>query len=450
MSLSEAETREHLLSIVVRLNDTLWRSEQLGVPGLLTRRTIRGDEEREMTDEIELIGDGDGVVVVGNASAIERFLDHVSLRPHAEQFDLARVTSVLKSGADLAETAAGIAEQSALYLKLTPESAKKIQEAGGLMKTKVKGVSHAMVGETGKDTLGWLQVEDGPASLLTNPAVLSGVGGIMTQLAQQSEAQELKELFERIDEKLDDVRRAQRDHVLAKMDAAAEAIEEAMTIHRHGGDPATLWDKVSGASETLHEVQNEALRALGALAEKVEGKSKPGELMKAAREVERDVAIQLAVLARCFELQDEFSVIELDHVLATSPKRLDGHRRGVRKAREVRRAKVLKRTEGLMSQMDRAGTVAMENVLLHAAKARGVINALNTTATIVDDFHAPLGINLERDELRSIRWAEALRDPQQLKKAGFEVGQKAVMVGGAAAVAALSVVTVRSTSNQES
>ncbi|MEU0265670.1 hypothetical protein [Nocardioides sp. NPDC006303] len=403
-----------------------------------------------MTNEIELIGDDDGVVVVGGTSALERFLDHVDLRSHAEQFDLARVSGVLKSGADLAETAAGIAEQSALYLKLTPESAKKIQEAGGLMKTKTKGVSHAMVGETGKNSLKWIQVEDGPTSLLTNPAVLSGVGGIMTQLAQQSEAQELKELFERIDEKLDDVRRAQRDHVLAKMDAAAEAIEEAMTIHHHGGDPETLWGKVSGASKTLHEVQNEALRALGALAEKIEEKSKPGELMKATREVEREVAIQLAVLARCFELQDEFSVIELDHVLATSPKRLDGHRRGVRKAREVRRAKVLKHTEGLMSQMDRAGTVAMEHVLLHAAAARGVINSLNATATVVDDFHAPLGINMERDELTSMRWTEAVRDPRQLKKAGLEVGQKAAMVGGAAAVAALSVVTVRSTSNRDS
>ena len=32
------------------------------------------------------------------------------------------------------------------------------------MKTKTKGISHAMLGETGKRSLKWLQVEDGPRS----------------------------------------------------------------------------------------------------------------------------------------------------------------------------------------------------------------------------------------------------------------------------------------------
>jgi hypothetical protein len=55
-----------------------------------------------------------------------------------------------------------------------------------------------MLGDPGK--IGkWLQVEDGPASLFMNRAVLSGVGGLMSQLAQQVEAQELKALHLRID-----------------------------------------------------------------------------------------------------------------------------------------------------------------------------------------------------------------------------------------------------------
>lgn len=59
----------------------------------------------------------------------------------------------------------------------------------------------------------------------------------MSQFAQQSEAHELKALIARMDEKLDDVRRTQRDAVLAKLNGAAAALEEATTIHRHGGDP---------------------------------------------------------------------------------------------------------------------------------------------------------------------------------------------------------------------
>ena len=258
---------------------------------------------------------------------------------------MGRLSSIAKTGADAANAVSGIIEQSGMYLKLTPESAKRLKDAGGLMKTKTKGISHAMLGETGKNSLKWLQVEDGPGSLLTNPAVLSGLGGLMSQFAQQTEAQELRALLVSIDEKLDDVRRAQRDAVLAKMRSAAAAIDEAMTIRAQGGDPKTLWDKVSGASETILNVQEEALLALGALADKVEGKSKTGELKRALKEIEREVAVQLAILARCFELQDEFRVVELDHVLATAPENLEGHRRGVAAARDEAAGKCAGRYE---------------------------------------------------------------------------------------------------------
>ena len=191
-----------------------------------------------MSSEIELASDGEGIVVVGDRGAVARFLDEAGLLEQAREFALDKLSTTLRAGSDLAQAASGIAEQSAMYLKLTPESAQALKDAGGLMKTKTEGVSHAMLGDPGR--IGkWLQVEDGPASLLTNPAVLSGVGGLMSQLAQQAEAQELKALLLRIDAKLDEVRRDQRDEVLAKMDRAAAAIEEAMTIHDHGGDPKT-------------------------------------------------------------------------------------------------------------------------------------------------------------------------------------------------------------------
>ncbi|MFI2644390.1 hypothetical protein [Streptomyces sp. NPDC018610] len=386
-----------------------------------------------MSGEIELVSDGDGVVVIGRRSAIERYLDHAGLLPEADEFALGRLSNVLKAGADVAKTASGIAEQSARYLKLTPESAKRLRDAGGLMKTKTEGISHAMLGETGTKSLKWLQVEDGPASLLTNPAVLSGIGGLMSQCAQRREAHELKALLVRMDEKLDDVRRRQRDAVLAKMDRAAAAIEDAMTIHRHGGDPSTLWTKVSAEAGTILEVQSVALRELSALAEKVEGKSRTGELKRAAQETERETAIQLSILARCFELQDEFRVVELDHVLATAPMNLEGHRLGLAEARQARHAAVLERTQGLLQQMNAAGGIVNANIVLHARAARAVIESLNSTAAIVEDFHASLGFQFSRGSLSMIPWGDAIRDPRQLKRAGIEVSQKAVAGGAAAA-----------------
>ncbi|WP_277455364.1 hypothetical protein [Janibacter sp. DB-40] len=391
-----------------------------------------------MADEIELVGDGDGVAIVGNPSAVERFLDHAGLREQAQRFDLGRLRTATQAGGDTLTTVAKIVEKSGMYLKLTPESAQQLRDAGGLMKTKTKGVSHAMLGETGKKSLKWLQVEDGPSSLLSNPAVLSGVGGLMSQLAQQVEAHELKELLVRIDEKLDDVRRVQRDAVLARMTSAGAAIDEAMTIHAQGGDPKTVWDKVSGVSTTIFNVQDQALLDLRALADNMDGKTKTGELKRAARGIDGEVAVQLAILARCFELQDSFRVVELDYVLSTAPENLEGHRLGVAAAREMRRAAVLGSTSRLMSRLDAAGAIANDNILLHARAARSVIGWLNATAEIVEDFHAPLGIGSARRPLSAIRWREAVRDPQQRRTAGKEAGQKALVAGGAVAALAFT------------
>ncbi|UAL31160.1 hypothetical protein K8W59_06730 [Nocardioides rotundus] len=390
-----------------------------------------------MSNQVELVSDGEGVVVAGDRGSVERFLDGAGLLEQAREFAFGKLSGTLRAGSDLAEVASGIAEQSAMYLKLTPESAKALKGGGGLMKTKTGGVSYAMLGDPGR--IGkWLQVEDGPASLLTNPAVLSGVAGLMSQLAQQVEAQELKSLLLRIDAKLDDVRRDQRDEVLAKMDRAAAAIQEAMTIHDHGGDPKTLWTKVSGESATILEVQNRALLKLGALSEKGQDLSRPGQIKKTMRELEQEVGLQLSILTRCFELQDQFRVVELDYVLATAPESLDGHRRGVSEARETRRASVLETTSRLMGELTATGGVANEHVLLHARAANSVFGSLNRIGVSVDEFHAPLSIApTTRAPLRATPWRAALRDSAQLKTAGTEVGQKAVVVVGGVALIAV-------------
>ncbi|MBK7611204.1 MAG: hypothetical protein IPJ15_08040 [Actinomycetales bacterium] len=391
-----------------------------------------------MDHEVELVSDGDGVVVAGEQSAVTRFLIHLGALDQARNVDLSRVTTCAQVGSDALTTVSGVVEQSAMYLKLTPESAARLKRSGGLMKTNTKGISHAMLGQTGKKSLKWLQVEDGPKSLLTNPAVLSGVSGLLSQLAQQSEAQELKALLVGIDGKLDDVRRRQRDAVLATMRSSAAAIEEAMTIHGHGGDPQTLWDKVSASSEAILNVQEDALLALEALADKVEEESKPGGLKRATQGIEGEVAVQLAILARCFELQDQFRVVELDYVMATAPDKLEGHRCGLEAARATRRATVLDATGRLMGRLDAAGAIANESILLHARAARSVIGSLNATAAFVDDFHAPLGIATNRSSVTVTPWREALNDPAQRRVAGKEVGQKAAVVGvGAMASVAL-------------
>ena len=154
----------------------------------------------------------------------------------------------------------------------------------------------------------------------------------------QQAMDEITDYLATIDEKVDDVLRAQKDAVLARMIGVGPR-------HRGGHDhPGARW---AGSTRSpgrrcrprrrrSHETQAYALRQLDALAEKLERKTKIGDLAEAAKEAEAKAQEWLAVLARCFQLQDAIAVLELDRVLDAAPDELDGHRLGLKAARQDR------------------------------------------------------------------------------------------------------------------
>ena len=255
---------------------------------------------------------------------------------------------------------------------------------------------------------GFVEIVKGPGSLLTNPALLAGAAGIMAQVAMQQTMDEITDYLATIDEKVDDVLRAQKDAVLAHVIGVGFVIEEAMTIRENRGrvDEVT-WSKVQAAPTTIAETQAYALRQLDALAEKMERKTKVGDLAKAAKEAEPKVQEWLAVLARCFQLQDAIAVLELDRVLDASPGELDGHRLGLKAARQDRLELISRSTERLMARMNTAAGTANTKVLLHPAKAPAVVQASNHVAIAVVDFHGRLGIERGPQSLETRRWGDA-------------------------------------------
>lgn len=387
-----------------------------------------------MTDAIELICDGEGLAVLGDPTAVKRFLDSEGLRTQSQELRLERLGPALETGSNIAELVSDIYANAGRYVRLTKESAEDVRRFG-LMPTSVRGISHAMIGEPGSISK-WIQVEDGPASLLMNPAVLSGVAGIMAQIARQQEVRALKEFLVSIDGKLDDLRRGQRDGILAKMDRAVSVIGEAMIIRERGGDRETAWRKVENEVGTLAEVQANALRRIEALADKVgdvDDGTGVGFLRKTTNEIESDVGVWLAVLAQCFRLENERTILELDHVLATNPRHWDGHRIGLSEALHEKRDEAVRRTTDLLERLDRAGAVARSNIILHAPAAHSVIDSVNTANGSLEKFHASLGGESHWKELARIRWKDAIHDPNQLRRAGKET-VKTVATKGAAVV----------------
>ncbi|GHB15699.1 hypothetical protein GCM10010377_01380 [Streptomyces viridiviolaceus] len=373
-----------------------------------------------MDNEIQLISDGDGLAVIGNATDVERFLASEGLP--SKDLGAQRLKSIFGTGAAVAQAGSDIAANSGRWVKLTKESAERVKKFG-LMESKTPGVSHAMIGKPGS-IKNWLQIEKGAGSFLTNPARLAGVAGLMAQRSMQQTMDEITDYLATIDEKVDDVLRAQKDAVLSRMIGMDLVIEETMTIREQVGRVSDVtWSKVQTAPTTIAETQAYALRQLNALAEKLEGKPKIGDLATTVKEVEPKVREWLAVLARCFQLQDAIAVLELDRVLDANPDQLDQHRLGLRAARQNRLNLISRSTERLMARMNSAADAANAKVLLHPTKSPVVVQSSNHVVTGVHDFHARLGIESGRQSSEARRWVEAAAE---VKDKALETGAKGV------------------------
>jgi hypothetical protein len=278
-----------------------------------------------MDNEIQLISDGHGLAVIGDPAAVERFLASEGLTS-SKDLGLPRLGSVLSTGAAAAQAGSEIAAKSGRRVKLTKESAQLVNKYGLRTSSKTGFSTGVLKGNSGQ-IKGFVEFAKGPGTLLTSPAILAGAAGIMAQLAMQQAMDEITGYLATIDEKVDDVLRAQTDAVLADMIGVDLVIEEAMTIREHVGRVSEVtWSKVQATSMAIARTQAYALRQLDALAVKVEHMAKIGDLAKTSKEAESKVQEWLAVLARYFQLQDAIAVLELDRVLDASPEELDRHR----------------------------------------------------------------------------------------------------------------------------
>lgn len=361
-----------------------------------------------MTDELQLISDGDGLAVIGEPTAVQRFLAFEGLDSNARE--LPRMSTILRTGGATAQAGSEVAANSGRWVKLTEESAEAVKKYG-LRKSSKSGLKTGVVEGSKGQVKGFVEFAKGPGSVLTNPALLAGAAGVMAQVAMQQTMDEITTYLATIDAKLDDVLRAQKDTVLARLIGVGFVIEEAMTIHeRRGRVDEITWSKVQTVPATIAETQAYALRQLDALAEKIERQTKLGDLATASEETELKTQEWLAVLARCFQLQDGLAVLELDRVLDASPDEVDDHRLGIRAARQDRLGLISQCTQRLLDRVQAAADTANTKVLLHPSKAPAVVRSSNQVVGAVADFQERLGLEPGRDSLEARQWASAVTE----------------------------------------
>ena len=360
-------------------------------------------EEADVGDEIELISDGDGVAVIGEPSAVERFVGSLGLRPSDGPSWTSRAVAFAAGGLQVGSE---VAAHSGRWVKLTGESAAKVKEYG-LMDSGTPGVAHAMIGERG--AIGsWLQIDKAASSIANNPAVLAGGAGIMAQMAMQQSMAEITAYLVTIDAKLDDVLRSQTNQVLSKMDGVELAIAEATSVRDSVGRVSDVtWSKVQGSSQAINETQGYALRQLADLTEKIERETKIHELVDTVRDAEADVRKWLYVLGRCVELQDAVAVLELDRVMDADPDELDRHRMGLRAARRNRLDAISSRTAELLERMSSAADRANSKVLFNPMQSPAIVRSSNQVAVDVHEFRELIGVESAAQSSSTRAWREA-------------------------------------------
>ncbi|MCE0509351.1 hypothetical protein LVJ59_09900 [Microbacterium sp. KKR3/1] len=377
--------------------------------------------------EIELITDGDGLALIGPASSVEQFL--TSNRLESRDLELPRLGSAFGGGAAALKAGSELTANSGRWMKLTEESwaaAQKLPKVTNSSSGNLHATLRAPNGQFAKN----LQFLKTPGSMLTNPAMLAGVAGIMAQVAMQQTMEEITDYLAVIDEKVDDVLRAQKDAVLADMIGVDMMLEEALTIRKEvGGVSDVTWSKVQGSAMTIARTQAYALRQIDALAEKLESKS-VNELADLSKNVDRHVQDWLAVLAHCFYLQEATGVIELDRVLQTSPEELDRHRIALRTARANRAEVITQATRQLLNRMDVAASLANSKVLFNPIESPAIVRSRNAVNDSVGTFHDRLGVEAAPDELESRRWSAAVADTRDdLLRAGSDGVDTALRLG---------------------
>lgn len=366
-------------------------------------------KEPTIARDIELISDGEGLAVFGDPAAIELFLSQEGLE--SQDLDSAgRLSSVLAAGSVAAQASSQMSASSGRWVKLTKQSATAMNKYGLRTSSKTGLSTGVLKGDKGQ-VAGFVEFARTPGAMLSNPAMLAGAAGIMAQLAMQQTMNEITAYLETIDEKVDDILRAQKDGVLARMIGAGSVLDEAMTLRKSRGrvDEVT-WSKVQHVPATIAETQAYAVRQLNALADKLEDKTKMGDRAKTAKTAQVQVREWLAVLARCSQLQDGIAVLELDRVLDAAPDEVDGHRRGLREAREARLDLIQRTTTRLIDRMNAAAASANAKVLLHPSDAQVIVVANNQITSTVSDFHDLFGIATDHTEVEARRWTAAAKD----------------------------------------
>lgn len=195
--------------------------------------------------------------------------------------------------------------ESGRWVKLTKESAELVAKYGKNCK---KGPFQAgVVRQPNGRIIKHLQFTQ-PRQL--NPAMLTGISGVMAQMALEQAVSEITDYLKEIDAKLDDLLRDQKDQTVSKLAGISHMIDETMLIYQQVGSISeTTWSKVSGCPQDIATLQAYAIAKIKGLTEKVEREQDPKQVRPLTQQIRQEIHQWLGMLASAVKMQDQVSCI---------------------------------------------------------------------------------------------------------------------------------------------
>ena len=377
-----------------------------------------------------LFNDGDGLTVAGDPAAVERLLRAEGLWAMSKDVG-AQFGPVLSVGSTAMRAGAEIAAGSIRWLKLTEESAARLQKMGLRKSAKTGLATTVLRGKKGGQIGGFLEIAKDPGSLL-NPATFAGVAGVMGQLTLQQALAEINSKLTAIDEKATAILRNQKIGEIAQLNGARLSIQEAVTIRDTAGRvTADQWSTVQQEHGRIATVQAQALGQLRQIAEGLDAAATIGDLAKALKRAEQDIPLWLWVLTHACLLHHAIQELELDREKQTSPDDADAVQRGMHQARRDRMRLIAQVAESLLDALTLAARRADAKVLLSPIDSPTVVKSRNRVAASISEFHELLGLDFGLPDWEARQWTEAAAHARDL---AIEIGTPVAKVAAKVAL----------------
>lgn len=368
-----------------------------------------------MTNEIEVYGDDDGIMLLGDSDDIRQALAELQIAE--EQTVDINNAAILKNAQRAAKMLRKMQERSGRWVKLTKESAEKARKHG-LLRNNDTGNFMGVIGKGGKGGIkGNVQFEKIAGGI--SPEKLANVEMLMLTMALEQTMKEMTDYLKQIYAKVDQVLRQQKNAELAKFLSVAGLVSEAENELRHiGALSDATWDQLGSSAQTVNEVQQYALLQLKAIADKIVASTNDTRSTKDALTKARpSIGEWLAVAADCLRLRDRIDMLKVQRFIDADldPELLSKHRFVIVDNRRARYHSLTDATARLQQAIKQAvqGKDDTMRVILLPMDAPVVIREGNEIAAALARFDKALGMEYKTPHYSKKQWDQAMGEVGQ-------------------------------------